>query len=110
VEEIIGSDNIDTAGNGFAGLGQVNQSSGTLNNQNNVVAIARNFNTIGLMAENDTFLSMENTDNVATVASITATTNINNSFQNGTGAVQINQASGALNNQTNIISIAAVGP
>lgn len=109
VTEIHGSDNISTAGNGFAGLSQINQSSGVLNNQNNVVAIAKNFNTIGIMAENDTFLSMENSGNEPTVDSITASAKITDSFQNGSGAVQINQGAGALNNQTNIISIAFAG-
>jgi hypothetical protein len=110
VNQINGSDNINNSFNGFAGVGQINQASGVLNNQNNVVAIANNLQTIGIMAENDTFLTMQNTGNIAVVSSISGSANINDSFQNGTGAVQINQAPGALNNQANIISIAAAGP
>ncbi len=109
VEEMLGSDNISGSFNNFTGLAQINQASGILNNQNNVVGIAQNLDTIGLMAENDTFLTMQNAGNEATVPEITASANITDSFRNGTGAVQINQAPGALNNQTNIISVAFAG-
>lgn len=108
-EEITGSDNISGSFNGFVGLAQINQSSGILNNQDNVVGIAQNFETLGLMAENDTFLTMQNAGNEVAVPEISPSANIDSSFSGYNGAVQINQAPGALNNQTNIISVAYAG-
>jgi hypothetical protein len=111
VVEMTNSDNIVASFTGFTGLAQLNMASGLLNNQNNVVVIGTNLNTRGIMAENDTFLSMQNMGNVATnVITVTPSANISGSFLNGTGAVQLNLGPGAVNNQTNIISIAAAGP
>ena len=96
--------------NSLAGVAQVNQASGFQNNQNNVVVLGENLNTTGLMAENDTFLSMNNTGNEAQLTNITTTATIRGSFNSSTGAAQVNQGPGVLNNQANIISIAHAGP
>jgi hypothetical protein len=109
VGEISANDNIVDSFNSFTGLAQINQASGILNNQNNVLAIAQNFNTLGLIAENDTFLTMQNSGNEATVGEMRPSANIVDSFNAYTGAVQVNQSPGALNNQTNIISVAYAG-
>jgi hypothetical protein len=94
----------------FRGLSQINQASGVLNNQDNVMAVAANLDgTIGFMAENDTFLSMQNANNEVNVTSFSTNAIINNSFNVYQGVAQVNQGSGALNNQTNIISIAYAG-
>jgi hypothetical protein len=111
------TDNIQDSFNGFEGLAQVNQASGFLNNQNNVVVLGANLNATGLVAENDTFLSMNNTDNELTVSPIgndptsgvVTTSNIMDSYNGYIGMAQVNQASGSLNNQTNISSIAFAG-
>jgi len=109
VEEIIGTTSISPSFNNFTGLAQINQSTGVLNNQNNVMVLGANLDTTGLVAENDTFLTMQNANNDADVPEITASASITDSFQNSTGAVQINQTPTALNNQTNIISVAFSG-
>jgi hypothetical protein len=110
VSEMFNSDNLVLSFNEFTGLAQINMASGVLNNQNNVVVIGTNLNTIGLMAENDTFLSMQNVRNEATnMNEIMPAAAVADSFNGGTGAVQINQGPGALNNQTNIISAAYAG-
>jgi hypothetical protein len=111
------TDNIQDSFNAFQGLAQVNQASGHLNNQNNVVVLGTNLNTSGLSAENDTFLSMSNTDNLLSVSAtanvpasgVISTSNIMDSYNAFTGVAQVNQTSGALNNQTNITSIAYAG-
>jgi hypothetical protein len=109
VSEMFNSDNISSSFNIFTGLAQLNMASGLLNNQNNVVVIGTNLNTLGIMAENDTFLSMQNVRNEVNVAELRSTANISDSFQNGTGAVQLNLGPGAVNDQTNIISVAFTG-
>ena len=72
-DSIVTSDTIATSFNSFIGLAQVNQASGILNNQNNVVVLGTNLNTTGLVAENDTFLSMNNTGNEAALSNIQTT-------------------------------------
>jgi tetrahydromethanopterin S-methyltransferase subunit B len=109
VDEMYNSDNIANSFNSFTGLAQINQASGILNNQNNVVVIGTNLNTTGLVAENDTFLTMQNAGNEVAVNEMSPTANIADSFNQYTGVAQINQAPGALNNQTNIISVAFAG-
>ncbi|MFZ5447135.1 MAG: hypothetical protein ACOZFS_00655 [Thermodesulfobacteriota bacterium] len=104
------ADNIVSSFNSFTGLAQVNQASGILNNQDNVLALATNLQTGGdvqrpMVAENDTFLSMANTGNVVMVANTVTTATIRNSFNSYTGFSQVNQASGSQNNQANITSI-----
>jgi hypothetical protein len=109
VDSIVTTDTIATSFDGFIGLAQINQASGILNNQNNVVVLGTNLDTTGLVAENDTFLSMRNTTNEAEISNIQTTATIRSSFNQYQGAAQVNQAPGILNNQTNIISIAYAG-
>ena len=110
VTNIVTLDSIVSSFNSLTGLAQVNQAAGILNNQNNVLVLGKNLNTTGLVAENDTFLSMENSGNIAQLTNITTTATISSSFNGFTGAAQVNQAPGKLNNQANIISIAHAGP
>jgi hypothetical protein len=120
VSDSVFLDRINLSFNTFVGLAQINQSAGLLNNQNNVVALGTNFDTMGLLAENDTFLSMQNVSNKAKVVPLSglsaATTtkvstdgDVNNSFNGYIGIAQLNQAPGFLNNQANIVSIAYAG-
>ena len=104
------SDNIEGSFSSFQGIGQVNQASGLMNNQNNVIALGTNLETTGLVAENDTFLSLVITDNQLAVANTTTTANIENSFNGYIGGAQVNQSPGSENNQANIISISRAGP
>ena len=115
------ADGIISSFNDFTGLAQVNHAAGLLNNQNNVLTVGTNLDSFGLMAENDTFLSMQNISNKADViplagdASAVTTTKVvtaaamQNSFNNFSGIAQINQAPGSLNNQANILSVAFAG-
>lgn len=103
------TDNFHESFNGFTGIAQVNQAAGILNNQNNVVALGANVDAAGLVAENDTFLSMQNTENTVNELMTQATASFNLSFNSFTGVAQVNQAPGNLNNQTNILSIAFAG-
>jgi hypothetical protein len=111
------TDGITESFNGFQGLGQVNQASGVLNNQNNVLVLGANLNNTGIVAENDTFLSMNNTGNELAVSpgendaanSFNTTAGVMDSYNGYTGVAQLNQGPGALNNQTNITSIAYAG-
>jgi hypothetical protein len=107
---IVTLDSIASSFNGFSGLAQVNQAAGCLNNQDNVLALGKNLNTTGIVAENDTFLSMSNTTNNATLSQAQTTAKIDTSFNGFSGAAQVNQSPGMLNNQCNIISIAHAGP
>jgi hypothetical protein len=109
VDSIVTTDTIASSFVGFIGLAQINQASGILNNQNNVVVLGTNLDTTGLVAENDTFLSMHNTTNEAAISNTQTTAAIRSSFNQYQGAAQVNQAPGKLNNQTNIISIAYAG-
>jgi hypothetical protein len=114
------ADNIVSSFNSFLGLAQVNQAAGTLNNQNNVMALGANLGGHGYVAENDTFLGMHNTGNIIDVipvggtvsgaqTKVITTATISDSFNAYNGVAQVNQAPGSLNNQANIVSIAYAG-
>jgi hypothetical protein len=110
--------------NRFDGIGQVNQSPGSMNNQNNVVAVSagltgssggaetygggRSYEN-GVLATNDTFLSQNNVNNCAQVNFAYSYNSISSSFNGFTGIGQANQSSGSMNNQANIVSISFAG-
>jgi hypothetical protein len=110
IDSLNSSDSIRDSFRDFQGLAQVNQASGILNNQDNVMGLAANLDgTTGLVAENDTFLSMQNTANNADVGTTNTVAEIRDSFSRFQGVAQVNQGPGCLNNQANIISIAYAG-
>ncbi len=99
------TDLIDTSFNHFTGVGQVNQATGSANNQNNIVAIA--FSTGGaLVAESDVNLDQINVNNSFAEHGTTRTATITNSFNGFTGIGQANQSTGNFNNQSNIVAFA----
>jgi hypothetical protein len=98
----------DSFNEGFTGIAQVNQASGFMNNQNNVVGISANLNK-GAVALSDAFLTQSNTENKATFAAINYHAAINNSFTGATGIAQVNQAPGSMNNQANVVAISYAG-
>lgn len=100
------TDSIDYSFNNFTGLAQVNQSAGYMNNQNNVVALAADKNG-GIVALADSALSMSNTYNNAFISNAYFSNSINNSFQHFTGLAQVSQSAGSMNNQANVVAIAA---
>jgi len=98
----------DSFNDGFTGIAQVNQASGFMNNQNNVVGISANLGN-GVVALSDAFLTQSNTENKATYAAVNYRASINSSFTGGTGIAQVNQAPGSMNNQANIVSFSYAG-
>ena len=91
------------------GLVQINQSSGSMNNQNNAAAIA--VGSSGMVALADARLVQSNTGNQVLTAgfgTLLNTNTINNSFGSVTGCVQVNQSAGSLNNQANVVAVSAI--
>jgi hypothetical protein len=118
------TDNMNDSFNHFIGIGQSNQSAGSLNNQNNVVSIAagvgeksrdgyqdsrsRGGNDFGsAVAVAASELALNNTHNSFSVDKATFTNNMNLSFNGFVGIGQSNQSAGNMNNQVNVISVAA---
>ena len=99
------NDKIERSFNRFEGVGQVNQSAGFANNQNNVVNVA--FSTNGAMvATSDVQLEQVNVKNVVISSFICTTNTAKESFNGFTGVGQMNQSAGNFNNQANIVSFA----
>jgi hypothetical protein len=117
------TDKMNDSFNRFTGIGQSNQSAGSLNNQNNVVAIAagvgeksrdgyqdsrsqgRDFGSSVAVAAAE--LALNNTCNKFCVDKVTFTNTMTGSFNGFTGIGQSNQSAGNMNNQVNVISVAA---
>ncbi len=116
------TDNMLNSFNSFVGIGQSNQSAGSMNNQNNVVSVAagvqddpggcRGFagdfkggGSMVAMAASE--LAMTNSSNNFCLDKATFTNNMNNSFNGFTGIGQSNQSAGNMNNQANVVSVAA---
>jgi hypothetical protein len=99
------SDTIDLSFNGFCGVGQANQSAGFANNQNNVVNVAFATNP-ALIATSDVILEQVNVNNSICLLGVSSNCTVTNSFNGFTGVGQVNQSSGSLNNQANIVSFA----
>jgi hypothetical protein len=91
----------------FTGIAQVNQASGFMNNQNNVVGISANLEK-GAVALSDAFLTQSNANNSAIFAAVNYSATITNSFT-GSGIAQVNQSPGSMNNQANIVSFSFAG-
>jgi hypothetical protein len=99
-------DTICNSFNAFTGVGQVNQSAGFANNQNNVVNVA--FGTKGAMiATSDTVLEQVNINNNVSLRNVVSSCVLSDSFNGSfTGIGQVNQSSGSFNNQANVVSFA----
>jgi len=115
-------DSISGSFNRFTGIGQANQSAGSMNNQNNVVAISAGLSDSSspagsfswgskeVVATTDTYLTQTNTYGDVNVRAVVNTNLITGSFNGFEGIGQVNQSAGSLNNQANIVSIAYAGP
>lgn len=95
---------IDGSFNGNAGIVGVNQSDGNVNNQTNVRAFALTPGMGALQAAQADVL-MEMHDNTLTTSGGGLTAGINNSFNNMTGVVGVNQVAGSLNEQANVLAL-----
>jgi hypothetical protein len=110
------SDTIENSFNGFTGLANVNQSAGSLNNQGNAVAIAGGVNQVVAKAATNVMLAQNNAYNHMTEGlgalpgNNTNDTISNGSFGGAFGVFNVNQSSGSLNNQKNVVAISFQGP
>ncbi len=110
------SDTIDSSFNAFTGVANVNQSAGSLNNQGNAVAIAGGVDQIVVKAATNVMLAQNNaynrmTEGLGTLPGNNTNDTISNgSFGGAFGVFNVNQASGSLNNQKNVVAIAFSGP
>lgn len=100
----VNSDTIEGSFEGASGVVGVNQAAGSLNNQNNAIAIAVGTDAVYALGEAD--LGQYNTANLADVTDQTRTDTIAGSFGNFAGIASVNQAAGALNNQANVVDVA----
>jgi len=91
--------------NGNTGLVYVNQAAGNLNNQANALSVAVSLAAGVALSEAD--LGQFNTGNNVVEHDVFKTAVIANSVNRNTGIVGVNQTSGNMANQTNMVSIAA---
>ena len=116
------TDTMTNSFTGFIGIGQSNQSAGSMNNQNNAVAVAagvkddpgspkgwagdfKGGGSMVAMAASE--LAMTNSCNKFQIDKATFTNNMTGSFNNFVGIGQSNQSAGNMNNQANVVSVAA---
>jgi hypothetical protein len=111
-------DTITGSGNNNSGVLSINQAAGNMNNQGNAVSIAVDFVVVdgpappvvresSGFAESQAAVDQLNTANlVDTVNLLFRSGAINNSLNNNSGVVHVNQAPGNMNNQANALSVA----
>ncbi len=117
------TDTISASFDTFSGVANVNESAGSLNNQGNAVAIAGGVAEPGHVAQvvvkaaSNVMLSQVNAFNTVhegtgiVTAGNNNTDSINNgSFNSAFGVFNVNQSSGSVNNQKNVVAIAFSGP
>ncbi len=110
------TDTIWNSFNGFEGIANVNQSAGSLNNQGNAVAIAGGVDQTVVKAATNVMLAQNNAYNVmaeglgSQAGNNTNDTIANGSFGGAFGVFNVNQSSGSLNNQQNVVTIGFAGP
>ncbi len=97
--------NIDGSFNGNSGIAQVNQSTGNLDNQANVVAMAIGGSAEGGFGHLSATVGVVYEGNKVIVKDAVLGSHINNSFNNMSGIAQVNQSSGGLNNQHNVVAV-----
>lgn len=101
---VLNSDTIDGSFNDAAGIAGVNQSAGSINNQNNGIAIALGDFATFALGELD--LGQFNTWNLVNVNAAQRFDAITASFNGFSGVAMVNQSAGAINNQANVVDIA----
>jgi hypothetical protein len=90
---------------GGSGIVNVNQASGSMNNQANAVSVAVGVGSQAGVALSEADLGQVNSYNVAVSAFYSSTASMS---VTGTGITNVNQSSGHMNNQSNVVSVAAV--
>lgn len=98
---------IDTALSGVAGILGVNQAAGSINNQNNATALSVGENSIAALSEAD--LGMDAVENFSYEDGGMLTDTLTNGALAGcAGIISVNQSSGCMNNQANVVAVAAI--
>jgi hypothetical protein len=92
--------------NANAGIVDLNQDAGNMNNQTNADAIAIAFG--GTLALSEAALGQVNTGNTINEVETVKIGRIEDSINNNTGIVKVNQATGNMNNQANNVAFAAL--
>lgn len=92
---------LGVSGNGIV---SANQASGSMNNQANAVSVAVGAGPLGV-AISEADLGQVNTNNVTLLFNSTSIAVLSTS---GSGIINANQSSGHMNNQSNVVSFAAV--
>jgi hypothetical protein len=105
---VVKYDLIDGSINTNTGIVGVNQSVGNINNQANQVSVAAATNALVALSEAD--LGQINAANRILEFGTVKVDTINNSINGNTGIVGVNQSAGNMNNQMNMVSIAATIP
>jgi hypothetical protein len=99
------SDSITGSFNGASGVVGVNQAAGSLNNQDNALGIAVGDAAVYALGEAD--LGQFNTFNLVDTIDQTRSDDISGgSFDGFSGVAMVNQSSGSVNNQANVVDIA----
>ena len=98
---------ISDSGNNSSGLLYVNQSSGNMNNQANVLSAAVSMaeDQAGGIAMSEADLDQINVDNYVFERVVNKNSTITGSFNANSGVIGVNQASGNMANQANIVSL-----
>lgn len=92
--------------NGITGITGINQSAGYMNNQHNSAAVSVGN---GLVALSESDLGQFNTGNTLSEVNVAKNDVIDaGSFTGVSGIVGVNQSSGNMNNQSNVVSLAVV--
>lgn len=98
------SNTIKNAFIGLSGIIGINQSAGNMNNQNNITCISTGVNSVISLSTAD--LGMISVQNKVFETGVSKTDTISTfSFAGVSGIVSINQSSGNMNNQVNMINI-----
>lgn len=90
---------------GNEGITAVNQATGNMINQGNIVSMAVSAESGVALSEG--LLGQDNTDNRAFEFDIFKTAKMIGSVHGNTGVTQVNQSSGSLSNQANLVSVSA---
>lgn len=98
---------ISNSGNNSSGLLYVNQSSGNMNNQANALSVAVSMaeGQAGGIALSEADLGQINVDNYVFERVVNKNSTITGSFNANSGVIGVNQASGNMANQANIVSL-----
>ncbi len=96
---------IENSVNDNTGIVHVNQSAGNMNNQANALSLA--VSLAGGVALSEADLGQFNAFNVVNEFDVFKTATITGSVQRNTGIIGVNQASGNMANQANVVSVAA---